>query len=333
LSAEALGRHLQGLYSIGEVRACVLLQHNLNDTYLVETTTGRYVLRVSQAPRPTGASWRTLDDLLFEVDVLLHLARKGVPVAAPVSQRDGAYASQVYAPEGVRHVVLFTYAAGDPVSAPKQTESLAQRYGQAVARLHVATEDFASPHPRFALDLDFLLTKPLTIVTPFLADRPADWQYVHSLATTLAERLDELHMSGLEQGLCHGDVQGGNAHLAPDGTLTFFDFDVCGLGWRAYDIAVFCWGAALGKVRLGWEARTVDGLRAAYLSGYEAVRPLRPVEQEAIDALVLLRQYWYLGLEVGHWDTWGVSELGRAAFFDREVAFMHAWATEHHLVR
>lgn len=46
LSSGALGRHLQGLYAIGEVHACVLLQHNLNDTYLVETTTGRYVLRV-----------------------------------------------------------------------------------------------------------------------------------------------------------------------------------------------------------------------------------------------------------------------------------------------
>ena len=46
LSSGALGRHLQGLYAMGEVRACVLLQHNLNDTYLVETTTGRYVLRV-----------------------------------------------------------------------------------------------------------------------------------------------------------------------------------------------------------------------------------------------------------------------------------------------
>ena len=134
-------------------------------------------------------------------------------------------------------------------------------------------------------------------------------------------------------GICHGDAQGGNAHLAPDGTLTFFDFDVCGLGWRAYDIAVFCWGAAVGKVRLGWEAKTVDRLRAAYLRGYEAVRPLRPPEYEAIDALVLLRQYWYLGLEVGHWDNWGVSEQGRAAFFEREVVFLRDWATEHHIVR
>src|SRR5258706_11942165 len=83
LSSEALGRHLQGLYDIGEVHACILLQHNLNDTYLVKTTVGRYVLRVSQAPRPSGASSRTLDNLLFEVEVLRHLARRGVPVAAP----------------------------------------------------------------------------------------------------------------------------------------------------------------------------------------------------------------------------------------------------------
>ena len=332
LSSEALGRHLQGLYALGEVRACVLLQHNLNDTYLVETTTGRYVLRVAQAPRLIGAGWRTRDDILFEVEALLHLASKGVPVAAPVQQRDGAYTSQVHAPEGARHVTLFTYAVGAPVSAPKQTEALAQRYGEAVARLHAASDDFVSPHPRFALDLDFLLTQPHTIIAPLLADRPEDWHYVRSLATALTERLDQLQASGLEWGLCHGDAQGGNAHLAPDGTLTFFDFDVCGFGWRAYDVAVFCWGAALGKVRLGWNSQTVDRLRAAYLSGYGAVRPLRPVEHEAIDAFVLLRQFWYLGLEAGHRDTWGVSEQGRAGFFEREVAFMRDWATEHHIV-
>ncbi|HLY31275.1 MAG TPA: phosphotransferase, partial [Ktedonobacterales bacterium] len=219
LSPEALRRHLQVTYDIGEVHACILLQHNLNDTYLVETTTGRYVLRVSQAPRPIGASWRTLDDILFEVDVLLHLVSKGVSVAAPVPQRDGAYTFQVQAPEGARHVTLFTYAVGEPVSASKQTEPLAHRYGQAVARLHTATDDFASPHPGLALDLDFLLTKPLTIVAPFLSKRPADWQYVRSLGTLLTERLDQLQASGLDQGLCHGDAQGGNAHIATDGIL------------------------------------------------------------------------------------------------------------------
>src|SRR5262249_46643585 len=152
----------------GGVRCCVLLQHNLNDTYVVDAEAGRYVLRASQAERASGWSWRTREDILFELDVLQHLSRKGVPVATPMVRRDGARVSAVPAPEGVRCLALFTYAPGEPVTPPKQTESLARAYGGAVADLHTATDDFSSPHSRFALDLEYLLAKPLDVVQPYL---------------------------------------------------------------------------------------------------------------------------------------------------------------------
>jgi Ser/Thr protein kinase RdoA (MazF antagonist) len=334
LSPDALGRHVQAAYALGEVHACILVQHNLNDTYLVDAATGRYVLRASQAERASGtSSWRTREDLLFELDVLEHLARKGVPVATPLVQRDGTRVWAVQAPEGDRHLTLFTYAPGEPVTPSTQTEPLARGYGAAVAALHVATGDLSSPHPRFALDLDFLLAKPLKVVQPYLAHRPDDWRFLRALEAVLAEQLASLQARGLDRGVCHGDAQGGNAHVTPDGTLTFFDFDVCGTGWRAYDIAVFFWGAALGKVRLGWDAQTVARLCAAYLSGYLERRPLGAADQEAIAPCVLLRQCWYLGLEAGNWDSWGIAEAQREAFFDRELRFMREWASEHDLSR
>ena len=253
-------------------------------------------------------------------------------MATPLAQRDGALLSAVQAPEGVRHLTLFTYAPGESVTPPTQTEPLARRYGAAVAGLHAATDDFSSPHPRFALDLDFLLAKPLKVVQPYLAHRTDDWRFLRALEVTIAEQLAALQTHGLDCGVCHGDAQGGNAHATPDGTLTFFDFDVCGTGWRAYDIAVFFWGAALGKVRLGWDAQTVARLCDAYLSGYLERRPLGAADQEAIVPCVLLRQCWYLGLEAGNWDSWGIGEARREAFFDRELRFMREWAAEHHLV-
>jgi Ser/Thr protein kinase RdoA (MazF antagonist) len=332
LSPDALARHVEGAYDIGAVRSCSLLQHNLNDTYQVDGEFGRYILRVSQARRVIGRGWRTREEILFELDVLRHLASKGVPVAAPVARRDGTTICEVHAPEGLRQLVLFTYARGEPVSPSKQTEALARCYGQAVAALHTATDDFTSVHPRFALDLDFLLEQPLSLLEPYLAQRPADWHELRTLATALAGRLARLREHGLGRGVCHGDAQGGNAHMAADGTITFFDFDLCALGWRAYDVAVFCWGAALGRVRLGWDEQTVRRLCVAYLSGYEERRPLSPAEHEAIASLVLVRHSWYLGLEAGHWDTWGITDARRDAFFDRELAFVRAWAAEHDLL-
>jgi thiamine kinase-like enzyme len=43
-------------------------------------------------------------------------------------------------------------------------------------------------------------------------------------------------MAGLEIGFCHGDFHGGNA-CQKDGSFTFYDFDCCGWGYRAYDLA------------------------------------------------------------------------------------------------
>jgi Ser/Thr protein kinase RdoA (MazF antagonist) len=45
----------------------------------------------------------------------------------------------------------------------------------------------------------------------------------------------------LEVGSCHGDLHGWNAHIDQNMALTVYDFDCCGVGWRAYDIAVFRW--------------------------------------------------------------------------------------------
>jgi Ser/Thr protein kinase RdoA (MazF antagonist) len=332
LSAEALGRFVQAEYDIGLVSSCVLLQHNLNDTYLIEATVGRYVLRVSQARRASGLSSRTREDILFELDVLAYLFERGVAVATPLWRKDGSRVSSVQAPEGTRYLVLFTYAPGDPLTPPRQTDSIAQRYGAALAALHTASEGFSCPHQRFALNLDYLLAKPLALIRPYLDKRPANLSYLSDLAAAVTERVAVLQSRGLDYGVCHGDAQGGNAHITEDGTITFFDFDVCGMGWRAYDIAVFFWGAALGHVRLGWDVQKVERLCAAYLSGYQARRPLGRVDEEAIAVCVVLRQFWYLGLEVGNWDTWGIGESQREQFFDRELRFMREWADEHRLL-
>ena len=332
LSADALGRLLQASYPVGEVRTCSTVRHDINATYYVDTTSGRYVLRVSPGKLSGGSSWRPSEGILFEIEVLRHLDRKGVAVAAPLRRRDGSYVSVVEAPEGERQLALFTFAGGDPVTPPTQTEQIARRYGQAVAALHSATDDFACSYSGRRLDLDVLLKQPLTVVRPFLAHRPEDRRYLDELATTVRNTITALAANGLDTGICHGDVQGGNACISPDGTITLFDFEWCGTGWRAYDRAVFFWGAALGRIRLGWEKQISDRLSSAYLSGYEAARPLSSVEHQAIAPCVLLREYWYLGMEAGYWETWGTGSRGTDDFFDREMKFIRQWSTEHNLL-
>jgi Ser/Thr protein kinase RdoA (MazF antagonist) len=84
-------------------------------------------------------------------------------------------------------------------------------------------------------------SRPLHYIGPFLAHRPDDWAYVRQFAESLRQKLLRLPAGQLEQGFCHGYLQGCHARVAEDSTLTFFDFDCGGYGYRAYDLAVFLW--------------------------------------------------------------------------------------------
>jgi Ser/Thr protein kinase RdoA (MazF antagonist) len=79
LSADALLAYAQQHYDIGKLTACLLLSPGLNDTYLLRGEGQQYILRVYRA------AWRTREDILYEMDMLLHLHYKGVPVAYPLS--------------------------------------------------------------------------------------------------------------------------------------------------------------------------------------------------------------------------------------------------------
>lgn len=317
-------------YDIGAICRCVLLAPGLNDTYLVETSDASYVLRVYQAPRPAQPAVRSESAIRFELELLRHLAQRGVAVSVPVRRRDGEDIIVVDAPEGVRYAVLFTYAPGAPVTPPRQVPALAERYGRAVATIHTATDDFTSGHARFALDRALLIDMPLRHILPRLAGRSVDDERMRRLAGTLAVHMEALAREGADMGNCHGDAQGGNAHQSDDGTLTIFDFDLCGRGLRAYDIGVFFWGASLGMHRLGWSEETVRALCDAYLRGYREVRLLASLDEQAIPALVAVRQLWYLGHVLGGADIWGLQEASDR-FLDRELAFLWCWVDAHGL--
>jgi Ser/Thr protein kinase RdoA (MazF antagonist) len=247
-----------------------------------------------------------------------------VKVAAQIARRDGEWISPVTAPEGVRYLVLFANAEGEEPwfdgesdTAAGDRRSDADLYGRSVAQVHRASDDFACDQPRFALDLDYLLTHSLPKIQPFLSDRPAVWDELVRLTRCVRHRLENWPIERLEMGFCHGDFQGGNGHIQPaDRSLTFFDFDCCGRGWRAYDLAVFRWQVAVNGLPLRvWEA---------FLAGYQAERAIAAIDVAAIPYFVAVRQVWIMGLHCGNAKDWGVGWLN-GQYFERSLNFLRAW--------
>jgi Ser/Thr protein kinase RdoA (MazF antagonist) len=313
LSASSLMTDVLCHYEVGIPTECKLLARGLNDTYVVVSESGKYALRIYRN------EWRSESEILFEQDALLHLGREGVSVSKPILRKDGRIAGRVTAPEGPRHVVLFQYAQGDPQTYEDEAEEESYLYGKSVARIHAATDTFRSSHHRFTLDLDHLLTLPLQACEPFLAHRKEDWKYIEGFAGRLRSIIQDFPSDRLEFGFCHGDFHGGNAHVDKNAALTFFDFDCCGAGWRAYDIAVFRWSARLrGKEKERWPS---------FIRGYTDQRPLSEIDLRSIPYFVAIRHLWILGLHTGNSHDWGIGWLNDA-YFDRAIKFFREWESE-----
>jgi Ser/Thr protein kinase RdoA (MazF antagonist) len=305
LSPQALVTEVLPDFNIGDIAACKFFSGGFNDTYIVQTIQGNTFFM-----RAYRLTWRSLADIQCELDVLNHLHGKGYPAARPLARTNGEYFFPICAPEGMRYVVLFSEAPGLEISYEKEPESMAYIYGQAVANMHNALDDFSSPHQRFHKDLDHLIDKPLRNIEPFLKQRPDDWAYLQGFAAKVRQRIVDIPANALKQGFCHGDLQGYHAKVSSDGTLTFFDFDCGGFGYRAYDLAVFLWCCQLQEaVETRWEP---------YLRGYQDVRPIRQPDLQAIPLFVCTRYLWHMGVHTQNAPDWGCGWLNDE-YFDKRL--------------
>ncbi|MBM7566713.1 phosphotransferase enzyme family protein [Paenibacillus sacheonensis] len=313
LSREALLAHIRQQYDIDEPRFLHYFLRGMNDTYLLETETARYMFRVYRADR------RTISDIAFELDLLTHLAGKGVPVSTPIARRDGTLINAFPAAEGTKHGVLFTFAEG--TERRVRTADDSRGFGQSVARMHEAASTFASGHPRSRIGLDVLIDRPLDVIGEHLAHRQEDIAFLRQRVTELRERLQPLIDEGLDFGICHGDLHGNtNVAYTEDGRMTHYDFDLCGYGWRAYDIAEF---RLAREIHSGHDPAEVEALWSAFLDGYRSERILRAQDEQAVPIFVALRQLWLFALCFSESELIGAADFDDG-FIDGKMAYFRA---------
>ncbi|WDL95969.1 phosphotransferase enzyme family protein [Alicyclobacillus sp. ALC3] len=295
LASEALANFVSENYSVGQVVTCKLLSKGLNDTYLIGTSDDSYVLRVYRTP------WRSKSEVLYELEVLDFLAHHGASVSAPVPNGFGQLACEVPAPEGMRCLALFTYAEG---RRTRLNPDISFAYGQTVGQLHSLTDDFVSTHTRPGLDFAQLLDEPIRRFSSVMTEFGGDIAYVQAFACAIR---DQLSQCDLNVGFCHGDVHDWNAHWNGN-ELTFFDFDCCGPGYRAYDLAVFLWN--LKTNYKGEEAQNW----ASFIDGYRTVRTLTDSELQSIPWFVAARRIWLAGVYLSNEDVWGTGIINEGFF-------------------
>lgn len=289
---------------------CTLFRSYANDVYLITGSDSAYILKVYRT------DWRTVQEINYEIDLLAHLAQKGIRATAAVRQRDGSVIGTLQALEGPRYYVLYSFAEGDK-PAPPFTEELYLRFGQATAQMHEASSDFTSPHRRRPLDLTHFLDQPLEALRPWLANRPTDWQILVKLAEKVRLRITSL-AKNLDWGPCHGDLSLDNLHITTAGEVIFYDFDSGGPGWRASD--------PYGVYR--YARQGTETLWPAFLRGYRGVRAFGEADLTAVPYFAAAYSIEQLGHQARNWVRWGGLWLLNDTYIDGQLAALRHWDVE-----
>jgi Ser/Thr protein kinase RdoA (MazF antagonist) len=121
-------------YDIGSPVECVLLRSWINEVYSIQTSLGRFILKVFRH------AWRAPDEVAYEVELMQHLAGCGVRVLPPVPTYNGTCIHLLSAPEGQRPVVLYPLLLGQPPLPP--SEAVYHQVGHAIGRMHQALDRF-----------------------------------------------------------------------------------------------------------------------------------------------------------------------------------------------
>lgn len=234
-----------------------------NSNYLVDATTGRFILTVYE--KRVNA-----DDLPFFLSLIEHLADKGCPVPRARHAKDGALTVNWRG----KHVALIEFASGLSVSRPKAAQ--ARAVGAAMGQVHRAVADFPMNRPN---SLGPEAWRPL-------AERCGDDldRIQPGLKSRLIEEcafLEAHWPHALPRSVIHADLFPDNVLMVGDKVSALIDFYFACTEIRAWDVAVAHSAWAFENDGTGYRADIGDAL----LDGYEGSFGLSDAERAAFPVL------------------------------------------------
>ena len=245
-------------YSVGAPLALEPIASGIENTnYFVTTSQGRYVLTLFE--RLPAA------ELPFYLELMVHLARHGIPCPAPIADLDDRYFSQLNG----KPAALVTRLEGEILEHPSAADCAA--LGGLLARMHLAARSYGAylENPRGPR----WWRRAAAEVRPFLDAARA------ALLDAELQFQSQHRFPDLPRGAVHADLFRDNAFFRGGRVSGVFDFYFAGVDCFAYDLAVCANDWCLVDPR---RDRRLDEARTrALLEAYAAVRPLQATERAA----------------------------------------------------
>lgn len=250
-------------YDIGAVLSCKGIAEGVeNSNFLLHTESGYYILTLYEK-RVDPA------DLPFFVGLMEHLAGAGISCPTPLKTADGEALGTLAG----RPAAMVTFLDGLSVRRP--TPEHCAELGQALARMHLAGQDFDMSRVN-ALSVQGW--RPLFDLSRTRAD-----EVRAGLCTEIEDELAVLEASwpkGLPSGVIHADLFPDNVFFIKGALSGIIDFYFACTDALAYDVAI-CLNAWCFEQDLSFNVTKARAL----LNGYTQVRPFSDAEFEALPLL------------------------------------------------
>ena len=250
------------------------INFEFNATFSVSTESGqKYALRLNIN------STRTVSNILAETQWVRELARiPSVNVPTPIATLDDQFVVSALHEDSGQTIcgVMYTWLEGEEIGDEPTLDQL-RRVGQAIAHMHQNKSEFqltdGAELPTFNDFFwgteDFLFSVQSTL-------SPENKTLMKQAHDLIMQFTNELYATSPVR-IIHADFHGWNLMWHED-QVFIFDFDDCGFGVEAQDIAV----------ALYWlNTPTAD---STLLEGYRSVRPLPAYSDKAMKALLLQRR-------------------------------------------
>lgn len=292
-------------YDLGTyVHAEAIQQGTVQTNYKLQTSQATFVLRYYEN--------RTRESVLFESDVLTHLAAHHYPCPAQLPNRQGAYVG-VYRD---KPYVLFAFCEGQTLEHPTRYQW--QQLVQHAARLQQLTQHFQSPHMQQRWNYGPELCEMLAQAAALRVNTPS----AHAKYVWHTQELAALELPiGLPKGICHCDFHFSNVLFKDDRFVALLDFDDANYTFLQFDLVglIESWAWPYPNTLLDMpKARSV-------VQEYMRHRELAPIEMrhlfDVYKLSILFDCVWYFerGSAADCYERIKIEALntmGRNAFYD-----------------
>ena len=239
-----------------------------NTNYFLDTTQGRYVLTLFE--RLTHAQ------LPFYLQLMKHLAERGIPVPGPHGDASGAILHTMFG----KPTAVVDRLPGRHYLAPDAAHCA--MVGAMLARMHHAAADFPLHQPNLRGLAWWTATVP--VVRPFVTD--AQRELLESELVFQEQLAGTTAFAALPRGAIHADLFRDNVMFddagGADRLTGFFDFYFAGVDTLLFDIAV-----CLNDWCIDLDTGRLDEQRAAaFVAAYDGERALGSAERRALPAVM-----------------------------------------------